>query len=75
MKVKCILPVVLVCCLLFLVAGFCWAGPETTGSPVAYFPEKTYIFDPVVEGTEIIHDYVLQNKGSEPLLVEKVTTD
>ena len=75
MKVKRILPVVVVCYLLFCVTGFCWAGQETTGSPIAYFPEKNYIFDPVVDGTEIIHDYILQNKGSETLLVEKVTTD
>ena len=75
MNVKRFISVVFVCCLLFFVADFCRAGQETTGTTVAYFPEKNYIFDPVVDGTEIIHDFILQNKGSETLLVQKVTTD
>jgi len=75
MKVKRILPVALACHLIFFVTGFCRAGQETPGSPVAYFPEKNYIFKPVVDGTEIIHDYIVQNKGSATLLVKKVKTD
>ena len=75
MKVKRILPLVLACSLIFFVTGFCRAGQENPGAPVAFFPEKNYMFDPVVDGTEIIHDYIVQNKGSATLLVEKVKTD
>jgi hypothetical protein len=75
MNVKSFVYAVFVCCLLFFVADFCRSGQGTSGTAVAYFPEKNYIFNPVVEGTEIIHDFILQNKGSETLLVQKVTTD
>lgn len=75
MKVKRILPVVLACYLIIFVTGLCRADQESPGAPVAYFPEKNYMFKPVVEGTEIIHDYIVQNKGSATLLVKKVKTD
>ncbi len=75
MNVKRILPVVWICCLIFGVAGFCRADPKIPGVPVAYFPEKNYMFQPVVDGTVILHDYIVQNKGAATLLIERVKTD
>ena len=43
---------------------------ETSDSrtgPKAYLPESVFEFQPVTEGTEVIHDFVLYNKGDEPL--------
>ncbi len=48
---------------------------ETTDSrtgPKAYLPESVFEFQPVVEGTEVIHDFVLHNKGDEPLEIVNV---
>ena len=51
------------------------AGQEPPKAPIAYFPEKEYIFDTVLDGTDITHDFVLQNKGAATLKIEKVATD
>jgi hypothetical protein len=43
-------------------------------SPVAVAPEPRYEFAPVPEGSEVMHDYVVQNKGTAPLIIEQVKT-
>jgi hypothetical protein len=43
--------------------------------PWAYFPAARYEFPPVVEGQEVSHNFVVQNKGNVPLEVQKVKTD
>ena len=42
--------------------------------PSAYLPVNDYKFDPVVEGAEIDHQFIIQNKGNAPLNIEKVGT-
>jgi len=46
---------------------FCSAEVFAENTPVAFLPEQTYQFAPVIEGTEITHDFILQNKGTAPL--------
>jgi hypothetical protein len=46
--------------------------PEEKNIPQAHFPENTFTFDKIVEGTLIIHDFVIKNTGNAPLIVEKV---
>ena len=75
MNVKRILPIVLAGCLIVGVTGFGRADQKLPDSPVAYFPEKNYMFPPLVGGTVILHDFVVQNKGSAALVIEKVKTD
>ena len=43
--------------------------------PAVYLPVFRYEFDPVLEGQEVTHDFVIQNKGDAPLKVQKVKTD
>ena len=43
--------------------------------PAVYLPASRYEFDPVLEGQEVTHDFVIQNKGDGPLKVQKVKTD
>ena len=43
--------------------------------PVAHFPAARYEFSPVVEGQEVSHDFVIQNKGTATLEVQRVKTD
>ena len=42
--------------------------------PSAYLPVDNYEFEQVVEGNEIDHQFIIQNKGTAPLNIEKVKT-
>ena len=42
--------------------------------PSAYLPVDNYEFDPVIEGAEIDHQFIIQNKGTAPLNIENVKT-
>lgn len=37
-------------------------------------PETRYTFQPVVEGTEIVHEFIIQNKGTDTLSILNVKT-
>lgn len=43
-------------------------------SPVAFFPEPAYHFESAVDGSELVHDFVIMNKGTDTLQVQKVRT-
>ena len=43
--------------------------------PIAHVPALRYEFAPVMEGREVMHDFVVQNRGSAPLEIQKVKTD
>jgi len=42
--------------------------------PIAVAPEATYQFEPVPEGTQVTHEFKIQNKGTAPLRIERVNT-
>ena len=44
----------------------------TREKPVAFLPEQIFEFEPVIEGNIIIHDFIIQNKGTAPLVIHKV---
>jgi hypothetical protein len=46
----------------------------SAGSPAIFFPEKVYEFQPVVDGVKVVHDFVVMNMGTTPLLIENVRT-
>jgi hypothetical protein len=63
--------------LIFLLFFFTNALAEKTeeeNKPEAYFPEQTFIFDRTLEGSQVIHDFIIKNKGNGPLSVERVKT-
>lgn len=43
-------------------------------SPSAFFPEDRYKFNAVIDGAEVIHDFIIQNKGNAPLIINDVKT-
>ena len=43
-------------------------------SPVVFFPETSYTFDPVVDGVYVTYDFVFQNKGDGLLKINRVRT-
>jgi hypothetical protein len=59
----------------FLITAVCQAAEEpATPTPKAVFPEKHFEFPSVLEGTEVRHDFVVQNSGSETLKILGVKT-
>jgi hypothetical protein len=50
------------------------ASDQTTEKPVAFFPETTFNFPPVLEGAEVSHDFVVRNTGSAVLEISRVKT-
>ena len=44
-------------------------------APKAIFPSTRYEFQPVMEGVEIKHDFIIENHGEAPLVISKVRPD
>jgi hypothetical protein len=48
---------------------------DTAGESLSYaVPETKFTFQTVVEGTEVVHDFVILNKGADVLSVLNVKT-
>jgi hypothetical protein len=72
MKFKPYAAVVLTLCVLFSASSYSETPKDTLESPSAYLPEREYEFEPALEGTLIMHDFIIQNKGSMPLKIVRV---
>ncbi len=44
-------------------------------APKAVFPQLRYEFESLYEGQDIRHDFVVENHGQAPLVINKVDTD
>ena len=55
----------------FVVSGL---GAQDEVQPKAFFPETSHEFSPVLEGNSVVHEFVIQNKGTATLKVERVKT-
>lgn len=62
--------------ILLLIATAACFGAETatTGTPEAVAAEPVFEFKPVLDGDEVVHDFVIQNKGSAEVEVQRVQT-
>jgi len=49
-------------------------GAEKDATASVFFPESQYEFSPVLDGTKVVHDFVIQNKGNAMLTVDRVKT-
>ena len=56
---------------LFAAVGF---GDQEDAGPVAFFPQTLYEFSPVLDGAKVVHEFVVQNRGSATLNIERVKT-
>jgi len=59
--------------LLVLSVAVCF-GAENDAAPSVFFPETHFEFTPVLEGSMVVHDFVIQNKGNATLNVDRVKT-
>jgi hypothetical protein len=54
------------------------AGENNTSQkkqPRAVVAQTEYAFDPVFEGVQIKHDFVIENRGTVPLVIQNVRPD
>lgn len=58
--------------LVFILASFSSADDVVPKGPVAFFPDPRYAFELTLEGKELLHDFVIMNKGDSMLEVKKV---
>jgi hypothetical protein len=51
--------------------------PDPTAAlpPQAVFPETEYHFEPILEGQEITHDFIVENQGRGELIIQSVRPD
>jgi hypothetical protein len=67
------LRIILLLTCLSLSPGFVFAGTvDSKTGPKAVLAETVFEFEPVFEGTQVAHDFILYNKGDEPLRILKV---
>ena len=50
------------------------ADNNSVDTPAAVVPKLHHEFEPVVDGTEITHDFTIKNTGKGPLLIQQVKT-
>ena len=74
MKFKLISIFFVAVCILSLNSGAFGASKQTPPSSSVFVPENRYTFPTVIDGTEVTHDFIIQNKGDAPLVIEKVKT-
>ena len=78
-KMSCVVLILVMYLACFSVYAFGAESGETSQvslkQPSAHLPAVRYEFAPVAEGQEVIHDFVIQNKGSATLEIQKVKTD
>jgi len=74
MKKKALFVFALACFTLSFQAGSFGTENKTLNLTSVFVQESRFKFGPVLEGTEIKHDFIVQNKGTAPLKIEKVRT-
>jgi hypothetical protein len=68
---KALIVITILC--LFIAAGNTYAAdPSKAKGPRAVFSEKSFEFEPVVAGTEVTHEFVIRNEGTDVLKIENV---
>lgn len=72
---KQLLKVLLGFCSIFILYGAVYAEQKSPrNKPIAFIPNPIYEFPSVLEGTEITHEFIIQNNGDALLNVENVLT-
>jgi hypothetical protein len=62
----------IVCIFLLLPAGS--MAQQASPSPRAVVAESTFEFKPVLEGTQVVHAFILKNQGDAPLNILKISS-
>ena len=57
---------------ILMMPGYAMATESTPKAPQAFLPESVFEFQPVLEGTQVVHEFALKNKGDAPLNILQV---
>lgn len=61
--------------IVFVLAAACFgSGDGSSDTPLAVALEPTYTFAPVLDGEEVVHDFVIRNQGTGELKILDVKT-
>jgi ABC-type glycerol-3-phosphate transport system substrate-binding protein len=72
MKLKCI--GISIGIVLMLAAACSGSTGGSSDAPLAVAPEPIFQFEPVLDGEEVVHDFVVENRGTAELVIHKVQT-
>lgn len=72
MKFKTFFTLVFAFCILFYATVSSGGQNVNRKFSCAFLPSSIYEFAPVVEGVDFIHDFIIQNKGTAPLKINRV---
>jgi hypothetical protein len=61
--------------LLILTGSAIRAEDVNTAAPSIFVENPAYEFATAIDGTQVIHEFMIQNKGRAALIIEKVKTD
>jgi len=67
-------PVIACLFLIIMILPAFSSGSDEQGRPNAAVVENSYEFEPVLDGAQVVHDFVVMNKGNAVLEIEKVET-
>ena len=56
------------------VAAMAAEAPRADARPLAAVTAPTFTFEPVWDGEVVEHDFIIQNRGTADLLIQKVNT-
>ncbi len=65
---------VMCACLLCVIVSAYGASGQDGRPPGLFVPYDSHEFSPVPDGVEVVHTYVVQNTGAEPVYIHKVQT-
>lgn len=74
MKLKFFSILLVAVCIMSFDSGAFGASKQTSPSSSVFVPESKFTFNTVLDGNEVTHDFIIQNKGDAPLAIEKVKT-
>ncbi len=61
-------------CAVVFIATCAMADAPSGKKAVPRISERKYKFDPVLEGTRVTHDFIVENIGDAPLIIKEVKT-
>ena len=57
---------------LLLAPGLALTSELPVKAPKVFLPETMFEFQPVLEGSEVVHEFVLKNQGEAPLNILQI---
>jgi hypothetical protein len=61
--------------IILMIAAACFGSTDgSSDTPLAVALEPVFQFEPVLDGEEVVHDFVIRNQGNAELIIYEVQT-